>query len=58
MFELDGRVGIVTGASSGIGLATAQVLAEAGAKVYSVSRAGQKMTTIRAMKMLYTLKVI
>ncbi len=41
MFELDGRVGIVTGASSGIGLATAQVLAEAGAKVYSVSRTGR-----------------
>ena len=41
MFELDGRVGIVTGASSGIGLATAQVLSEAGAKVYSVSRTGR-----------------
>ena len=32
---------MITGASSGIGLATAQVLAEAGAKVYSISRTGK-----------------
>lgn len=38
--ELEGRVGIVTGASSGIGYAIANTLALAGAKVYAVSRSG------------------
>jgi NAD(P)-dependent dehydrogenase (short-subunit alcohol dehydrogenase family) len=37
-FSLDGRVGIVTGASSGIGLAIAHLLADAGAKIYNFSR--------------------
>lgn len=37
-FSLDGRVGIVTGASSGIGLGIAHLLADAGAKVYNFSR--------------------
>lgn len=41
MFELNGRTGIVTGASSGIGYAAANVLAQAGAKVYAVSRSGK-----------------
>lgn len=40
MRELEGRVGIVTGASSGIGYAVANTLAEAGATVYSISRSG------------------
>ena len=40
MFSLNGKVGIVTGASGGIGLATANVLAQAGAKVYALSRTG------------------
>lgn len=40
MFELTGRTGIVTGASSGIGYAIAKVLAEGGAKVYAISRSG------------------
>lgn len=35
------RVGIVTGASSGIGYAIANVLAEAGASVYAISRTGK-----------------
>ncbi|PHV70100.1 short-chain dehydrogenase [Sporanaerobium hydrogeniformans] len=35
------RVGIVTGASSGIGYAVANVLAEAGAIVYAISRTGK-----------------
>ena len=40
MKELDGRVGIVTGGSSGIGYAIADTLAKAGATVYAVSRTG------------------
>jgi NAD(P)-dependent dehydrogenase (short-subunit alcohol dehydrogenase family) len=37
LFSLEGRVGIVTGGSSGIGLAIASLLADAGAKIYAVS---------------------
>ena len=37
-FSLDGRVGIVTGASSGIGRGIAHLLADAGARVYNFSR--------------------
>lgn len=40
MFDLTGKTGIVTGASSGIGLGIANVLAESGAKVYAFSRSG------------------
>lgn len=40
MRTLEGRVGIVTGGSSGIGYAVANVLANAGAAVYVVSRTG------------------
>ena len=40
MRELEGRVGIVTGGSSGIGYAIVNPLAEAGATVYAVSRTG------------------
>ena len=38
--ELQGRIGIVTGGSSGIGYAIANTLAEAGATVYVISRTG------------------
>ena len=41
MLELKDYVGIVTGASSGIGLAIANSLAEAGATVYIISRTGK-----------------
>ncbi|MDD3369040.1 MAG: SDR family NAD(P)-dependent oxidoreductase [Lachnospiraceae bacterium] len=41
MDELKGRVGIVTGASSGIGYAIANTLAAAGATVYVISRTGK-----------------
>ncbi|WP_147198653.1 SDR family NAD(P)-dependent oxidoreductase [Pantoea sp. CCBC3-3-1] len=37
-FSLEGRRGIVTGASSGIGLAVASLLVDAGATVYNLSR--------------------
>ena len=40
MKELEGRAGIVTGGSSGIGLAIANTLAQAGATVYIISRTG------------------
>lgn len=39
--ELQGKVGIVTGGSSGIGFQIANVLAEAGAIVYNISRTGK-----------------
>lgn len=41
MFDLTGKVGIVTGASSGIGLGIVNILAEAGATVYAFSRSGR-----------------
>ena len=40
MKELEGHAGIVTGGSSGIGYAIANTLAQAGAKVYAISRSG------------------
>ena len=40
LFDLKGRTGIITGASSGIGLSTTNGLAEAGAKTHALSRTG------------------
>ena len=40
MASLSGKVGIVTGGSSGIGFQIANVLAENGATVYNISRTG------------------
>jgi len=41
MFSLEGKRGILTGGSSGLGLATSQVLANAGAEVFVFSRSGK-----------------
>ncbi|MBI9104448.1 MAG: SDR family oxidoreductase [Spirochaetales bacterium] len=38
LFSLEGKTGIVTGGSRGIGLATARLLADAGGRVYNFSR--------------------
>jgi NAD(P)-dependent dehydrogenase (short-subunit alcohol dehydrogenase family) len=43
MFRLDGKVAIVTGASSGLGVAFAQALAEAGADVVLGARRAEKL---------------
>ena len=41
---IDGRSIVVTGASRGIGLAIARTLSEAGARLFCISRAGQRLT--------------
>ena len=49
MFRLDGKVAIVTGASSGLGVAFAQALAEAGADVVLGARRVDKLEDTRAL---------
>ncbi len=49
MFRLDGRVAIVTGASSGLGVAFAQALGEAGADVVLGARRTDKLAQTQAL---------
>src|SRR4051794_9929750 len=49
MFRLDGRVAIVTGASSGLGVAFAQGLAEAGADVVLGARRVDRLEETKAL---------
>jgi len=47
LFSLHGKRGIVTGGSSGLGLETCRLLANAGAQVFSLSRTGEIKVEVR-----------
>jgi 3-oxoacyl-[acyl-carrier protein] reductase len=47
IFDLSGQVALVTGASSGLGVRFAEVLAEAGAAVAVVARRGDRLASVK-----------
>jgi meso-butanediol dehydrogenase/(S,S)-butanediol dehydrogenase/diacetyl reductase len=48
MTQLSGKVALVTGASAGLGAATAQLFAERGASVFGIARDADRMTEVFA----------
>src|SRR5436309_12630214 len=48
IFDLTGRVALVTGASSGLGVRFAEVLADAGAAVALVARRADRLAALKA----------
>ena len=50
MFRLDGKVAIVTGGASGIGLATGRLFAKQGAKVLLVDLQEDDLRIVRARR--------
>ena len=48
LFDLTGQVALVTGASSGLGVRFAEVLARAGAAVVLVARRADRLTAVKA----------